>query len=129
VSREEEIKHTQVLMQNRSTFDENSEKLNNWLKETSSFIAEERYPEMDHPFIIRHLLIDEALDYYQAHEDIIFNFYDSRKLLSMKQNILSQLRTVLMLDSMEIMNLSKMISILTSIRILTGATSVAEPFA
>jgi hypothetical protein len=66
-------------MQNRSTFHGNSEKLNNWLKEMGSFIAKEGHPETDHPFIIRHLLIYEALDYYQAHEDIIFNFYDLRK--------------------------------------------------
>jgi hypothetical protein len=74
------------------------------------------------------LLIDEALDYYEAHEDIIFNFHDLRELLLMKQNILTQLRTVSALNSMETIDLSKMTSMLTSTRIPTDATSRTESF-
>ena len=62
-------------------------------------IAKEGYPEADHPFIIRHLLIDDALDYYLAHEDIIFNFCNLRKLSWHKNNALAPLRTLWSLDS------------------------------
>jgi hypothetical protein len=46
----------------------------------------------------------------------------------MKQNILTHLRTVSTLDSMETMNLSKMTLMLTSTRIPTGATTRTESF-
>ena len=62
-------------------------------------IAKEGYPEADHPFIIRHLLIHDALDYYLAHEDIIFNFCDVRKLFLHQNNALAPLRTMQSLDS------------------------------
>ena len=58
------------------TYNGGPAQLTTWLTETSAFIAKEGYSETDHPFIIRHQLIDDTLDYYLAHEDIIFNFYD-----------------------------------------------------
>ncbi|CAF4850493.1 unnamed protein product, partial [Rotaria socialis] len=66
--------------------------------DTGVFIVKERYPETGYPFIIRHLLSDDALDYYPAHEDMIFNFYDLRKLLLHKQNVLAPVRTLPTLD-------------------------------
>lgn len=59
----------------------------------------ENYPEMDHPFIIRHLLIGDALTEYQAHDDMIFNFYDLRRLFLHKNKLLSPLRTMSTLNA------------------------------
>ena len=97
--REEEIQYTRKLMENCSTFDGDPERLNTWLRETGAFLVSGGYPETDHPFFIRYLLTDDALDYYQAHEDTILNFYDIRKLFLLNQNTLAPLRTVKSLDS------------------------------
>ena len=88
-TRDDEIQYIQRLMENCTTYNGDPVQLTTWLRETGAFIAKERYPETDHPFIIRHLLTDDALDYYLAHEDMIFNFYDLRKLLLHKQNALA----------------------------------------
>ncbi|CAF2137913.1 unnamed protein product [Rotaria magnacalcarata] len=93
-----------------------------WLRDTGAFIVKERYPETDHPFIIRHLLTDDALDYYLAHEDMIFNFYDLRKLLLHKQNVLAPLRTLPSLDSIATLSLTAAPPFLTSTQIPTSTT-------
>ncbi|CAF3337884.1 unnamed protein product [Rotaria socialis] len=91
-SRDEEIKYTQKLLDNCTLYNGDPDNLMSWLRDTGAFIVKERYPETNHPFIIRHLLTDDALDYYLAHEDMIFNFYDLRKLLLHKQNVLAPLQ-------------------------------------
>jgi hypothetical protein len=127
-TREAEIRYTNKLMENCATYNGDPEQLNTWLKETGAFIAKEGYPETDHPFIIRHLLIDDALDYYQAHEDIIFNFYDLRKLFLHKQNYLAPLRTLSSLDSVATLTLNPTPSFLTSTQIPTTTnTSGTNP--
>lgn len=98
-SREEEIRYTNKLKENCATYNGDPELLSNWLRETGAYIAQESIPETDHPFLIRHLLNDDALDFYLAHEDIIFNFYDLRKLLLHKYNLLTPLRMLSSLDS------------------------------
>ena len=125
-TREDEIQYTQKLMANCATYDGNPEQLVTWLKETSAFIANEGYPETDHPFIIRHLLIDDALDYYQAHEDIIFNFFDLRKLFLHKHNVLAPLRTLSSLDSVTTLTLNSVPSILTSTRLPPNPSNVTN---
>ncbi|CAF3483595.1 unnamed protein product [Rotaria socialis] len=79
-SRDEEIKYTQKLLDNCTLYNGHLDNLMPWLRGTGAFIVKERYPETDHPFIIRYLLTNDALDYYLAHEDTIFNFYDLRAL-------------------------------------------------
>ena len=89
-------------------------------------IAKEGYPEADHPFIIRHLLIDDALDYYLAHEDIIFNFCDLRKLSLHKNNALAPLRTLWSLDSIATFTLNPTPPVLMSTQLPdTTATSAS----
>lgn len=112
-NRNEEIQYTQKLMENCATYSGDPQQLVTWLKETGAFIAKEGYPETDHPFIIRHLLLDDALDYYQAHEDIIFNFYDLRKLFLHKQNALTRLRPLSSLDSVVTLTLNSAPPIIT----------------
>ena len=47
-------------MENCTTYNGDPVQLTTWLRETGAFIAKECYPETDHPFIIRHLLTDDA---------------------------------------------------------------------
>ncbi|CAF4481718.1 unnamed protein product [Rotaria socialis] len=93
-----------------------------WLRDTGVFIVKERYPETGYPFIIRHLLSDDALDYYPAHEDMIFNFYDLRKLLLHKQNVLAPVRTLPTLDSIATLSLTAAPPVLTSTQLPTSTT-------
>jgi hypothetical protein len=129
-NRDLEIQYTQKLKANCATYNGDPEQLSTWLREVGSFIAGENYPETDHPFIIRHLLVDDALDYYLAHEDIIFNFYDLRKLFLHKNNLLSSLRTLRSLDSVPLAPLNTTPSILSSTQLpaanpnTTGASLV-----
>jgi hypothetical protein len=107
-----------------ATYGGSPDTLATWLKDTGAFISHEGYPETDHPFIIRHLLIDDALDYYQAHEDIIFNFYDLRKLFLHKNHALAPLRTLSSLDSLATLTLNSIPSILTSTQLHPNPTTV-----
>jgi len=113
-SRDEEIQYTRKLLNHCSVFNGDPEQLTTWLKDTSTVLVNEGYPETDHPFIIRHLLADDALDYYLAHEDIIFNFYDLRKLFLHKHHLLTPLRTVSTLDSIGTLPLNTTPSLLSS---------------
>ncbi|CAM4773836.1 unnamed protein product [Rotaria magnacalcarata] len=113
-SRDEEIKYTEKLLDNCTLYNGHSDNLMSWLRDTGAFIVKERYPETDHPFIIRHLLTDDALDYYLAHEDMIFNFYDLRKLLLHKHNVLAPLRTLPTLDSIATLSFTAAPPVLTS---------------
>jgi hypothetical protein len=124
-SREKEKEYTRHLLDNCSTFNGDPDQLITWLKETSAFILREGYPETDHPFIIRHLLIDDALDFYLAHEDLIFNFYDLRKLFLHKNHILSSLRTVSTLDSISSLSLTDLPPALTSTQLAPNTTAPA----
>ena len=72
--RDAEIQYTTTLMENCATYDGTPEQLMAWLTETEVYLAKENYPDAEHPFIIRHLLVDDALDYYLAHDDLIFTF-------------------------------------------------------
>ncbi|CAF4281422.1 unnamed protein product [Rotaria sp. Silwood2] len=128
-SRDEEIKYTQKLLENCTTYNGDAEHLMSWLKETGAFIVKERYPETDHPFIIRHLLTDDALDYYLAHEDMIFNFYDLRKLLLHKQNALAPLRTLSSLDSISTLSLAATPPVLASTQLPASTTTTDKPTA
>ncbi len=72
------------------------------------------------------------MDYYQAHEDIIFNFYDLRKLFLHKHNSLAPLRTLSSLDSIPTFALNSTSSILTSTQIpatTTNNNSTSNPSA
>jgi Retrotransposon gag protein len=113
-TRDEEVQYIQKLMENCATYDGTPEHLDDWLKITGVFLTREKYPDMDHPYIIRHLLVDDALDYYLAHDDVIFNFNDLRKLLLHKQNKLAPLRTLSSLDSVATLTLNNTPSVLTS---------------
>ena len=126
-SRDDEQDYTRKLWDNCSTFNGDSEQLPTWLKATSAFILKEGYPETDHPFIIRHLLTDDALDYYLAHEDLIFNFTDLRKLFLHKHHMLTSLRTVSTLDSIGSLPFNDIPSMLTSTQIPPMTTTSAPP--
>ncbi|CAF1685925.1 unnamed protein product, partial [Adineta ricciae] len=104
-SRDEEIEYTRKLLQYCSVFN--------------------AYPETDHPFIIRDLLIDDALDYYLAHEDLIYNFYGLRKLFLRKHNLLDSLRTVSTLDSVGSLTLNDIPSALASTQLASEPAAAA----
>jgi hypothetical protein len=113
------------MKENCRTYNGDPERLVAWLRETSAYISWDGIPETDHPFIIRHLLTDDALDYYQAHVDIVFNFYDLHKLFLHKHNALAHLRTLSSLDSIPTFVLNSTPSILasTQIPVTTNDTS------
>ena len=98
-SRDEEVRYLKELHANCHTYDGNSDDLLTWLDATNSYLTTAVYPEMDHPFIMRHLLTGDALNYYLAHEDLILNFCDLRKLFLHKQNALAPLRALSTLAS------------------------------
>jgi hypothetical protein len=125
-TREEEIQYTLKLMRNCARYNGDPEQLVTWLKETGAFIAKERYPETDHPFIIRHLLLDDALDYYMAHDDIIFNFYDLRKLFLNKQNALAPLRTMSWCDFVATRTVNSTPPILTSTQLPASTNTESD---
>ncbi|CAF3766819.1 unnamed protein product [Rotaria socialis] len=108
-SRDEEIKYTQKLLDNCTLYNGHLDNLMPWLRGTGAFIVKERYPETDHPFIIRYLLTNDALDYYLAHEDTIFNFYD-----------LPPLRTLPTLDSIATLSLTAAPPVLTFTQLPTS---------
>jgi hypothetical protein len=99
-TRDEEIRYTQKLMDNCATYDGTPEQLIAWLKETDAFIAKENYPDSDHPFIIRHLLVDDALDYYLAHDHLVFNFSDLRELFLHNPQVFASWRTLYSLNAL-----------------------------
>jgi len=72
--------------------------LSDWLRDTGAFFAKECIPDAHQIFALRFLLTDAALDIYSAHEDLIHNFNDLRKLLL---NIAGKapMRTLASLDS------------------------------
>ena len=129
-TRDDEIHYLQRFMGNCATYNSDPAQLTTWLRETGAFIVKEGYPETDHPFIILHLLIDDALDYYLAHEDIIFNFCDLRKLFLHKNNALAPLGTLWSLDSIATLTLNPTPPILMSTQLPgTTATSTGNPCA
>lgn len=124
-SRDEEIRYTQKLRSRCDQYDGDPDSLITWLNATHACLTGEGYPETDHPFIIRQLLTGEGLDYYLAHEDLIFNFCDLRKLFLHKQNVLNPLRTLPSLDSGPSVPLNPSHSFLTSTQLPTVSTSMA----
>src|SRR5262245_41959500 len=67
-TRDEEIRYLQKLQTLFTKYNGDSDRLTTWLRETAALLDNEGYPESDHPYIIRHLLTDDALDFYTAHE-------------------------------------------------------------
>ena len=98
--RDEEIQYTRKLMENCATYDGTPEQLIAWLTETEAYLARENYPEAHHPFIIRHLLVDDALDYYLAHDHLVFNFSDLCKLFLHNPQVFASWRTVWSLNAL-----------------------------
>ncbi|CAF1129316.1 unnamed protein product [Rotaria sordida] len=112
-------------MKNCATCNGDATQLTTWLREAGGFMAKEGYPETNYPFIIRHLLTDDALDYYLANEDIILNFCDLRKLFLHKQNVLAPLRTLQSLDTKATLTLNSTPSTLTSTQLPATTTTTA----
>ena len=120
-NRESEIQYLQKFRNTCSTFDGTPDQFSSWFKETSLFLAQQSYPETDHPYIIRHLLIDDALDFYLAHEDLVFNFCDLRKLFLRKLDALAPLRSISSLDSIASITFTAAHPALSSTQINTTA--------
>ena len=76
-----EIKFRQRVIAAVPFYDDNPDDLSDWLHQTGTFFAKECIPDAHQIFAIRFLLTDQALDVYNAHEDLIHNFNDLRKLL------------------------------------------------
>ena len=74
------------------------ELLSDWLRDAGAFFSKEGIPDAHQAFAIRFLLTDHALDIFSAHEDLIHNFYDLRKLLLQTAGR-APLRTLASLDS------------------------------
>ncbi|CAF1220698.1 unnamed protein product [Rotaria sordida] len=81
------------------------ETLSDWLRDTGAFFAKECVPDAHQVFAIRFLLTEQALDIYSAHEDLIQNFNDLRKLLLHTAGK-APLRLLASLDSISTLTLS-----------------------
>ncbi|CAF1526086.1 unnamed protein product [Adineta steineri] len=75
-----------------------SEHLSDWLRDAGAFFSTESISDAHQVFAIRSRLTDQALDIFSAHEDLIHNFYDLRKLLLQTAGK-APLRTLASLDS------------------------------
>lgn len=62
-------------------YDGDPETLSAWLRDTGAFFSTEFIPDVHQVFALRFLLTDHALDLFNAHDDLIRNFNDLRKLL------------------------------------------------
>ena len=98
--RDAEIQYTKTLMENCATYDGTPEQLMTWLTGTEAFLAREHYPETDHPFIMRHLLVDDALDYYLTHDHLVFNFSGLRELFLHNPQLFASWRTLYSLNAL-----------------------------
>jgi hypothetical protein len=76
-----EMKFRQRVIEAASFNNGDPEDLSEWLRHTGTFFAKECIPDAHQLFAIRFSLTDQALDTYNAHEDLIHNFNDLRKLL------------------------------------------------
>lgn len=76
-----EIKFRQRVIEAVPFYNGDPADLSDWLHQTGTFFARECIPDAHQIFAIRFLLTDQALDVYNAHEDLIRNFNDLRKLL------------------------------------------------
>lgn len=76
-----EIKFRQRVIEAIPFYNGDPDELSPWLHRTGTFFAKECIPDPHQIFAIRFLLTDQALDVYTAHEDLIHNFSDLRKLL------------------------------------------------
>ena len=76
-----EIKFRQRVMEIVPFYNGGPEVFSDWLRDTGAFFAKECVPDAHQVFAIRFLLTDQALDIYSAHEYLIYNFNDLRKLL------------------------------------------------
>ena len=91
VSRDDEMQYINKLMANCTMFNGDPERLITWLNETGAFIAKEGSSDPEHLYIFRRLLTADALNYYMAHDDLIFNFSDLCKLFLHSPSILAQI--------------------------------------
>ncbi|CAF4286549.1 unnamed protein product [Rotaria sp. Silwood2] len=93
-----EIKFRQRVMAIVPFYNGDPDILSEWLQDTGAFFAKECIPDAHQVFAIRFLLTEQALDIYSAHEDLIHNFNDLRKLFLHTAGKPS-LRTLTSLDS------------------------------
>ena len=121
-----EIKFRQRVMEVVPFYNGDPEVLSDWLRNTGAFFAKECVPDAHQVFAIRFLLTDQALDIYSAHEDLIHNFNDLRKLLLHAAGK-APLRTLASLDSISNLTLSMPQPVANSTRLdpnLTTTTSL-----
>jgi hypothetical protein len=76
-----ETQFRQRVMAAVSCYNGDPDDLSAWLENTGQFFAKEYIPDTHQVFALRFLLTEQALDIYNAHEDLIHNFNDLRKLL------------------------------------------------
>ena len=93
-----EIKFRQRVLAVVPFYDGDPDTLSDWLRNTGAFFATEFIPDAHQVFALRFLLTDHALDLYNAHDDLIRNFNDLRKLLLHTAGKAS-LRTLASLDT------------------------------
>ncbi len=100
-----EIQFRQRVMESVPFYNGDSEDLSDWLRNTGTFFAKECIPDAHQVFAIRFLLTEQALDIYNAHEDLIHNFNDLRKLLLLTAGK-APMRTLASLDTISTLPLN-----------------------
>lgn len=100
-----EMQFRQRIMEKIPFYDGDPETLSDWLRDTGAFFATECVPEVHQVFAMRFILTERALDIFTAHEDLIHNFNDLRKLLLHTAGK-APLRILASLDSVSSLTLS-----------------------
>ncbi|CAF3610222.1 unnamed protein product [Rotaria sp. Silwood1] len=100
-----EIKFRQRVMEIVPFYNGDPEILLDWLRDAGAFFAKECIPDAHQVFALRFLLTEQALDIYSAHEDLIHNFNDLRKLFLHTAGK-APLRTLASLDSISSLTFS-----------------------
>jgi hypothetical protein len=99
-----EMKFRKRVMEAVPFYNGDPEDLSDWLRNTGQFFAKEYIPDTHQVFALRFLLTEQALDIYNAHEDLIHNFNDLRKLLLHTAGK-APLRTLASLDTISTLTL------------------------
>jgi hypothetical protein len=75
-----EVQFRTYVLANCKLFDGTPAALVPWLNATETFFVQHSIPDLHQLFAIRFLVSENALDFYQAHDDLVHNFDDLRRL-------------------------------------------------
>ena len=105
-SNAKEIQFRKLVASNCHRYDGTADQLSTWLEHVNNYFNNEGLTDPYQVLAIRILLSGDALNYYLAHEDLVHNFHDLRKLLLHKTGALQTIRDLSSLDSISSISIS-----------------------